>query len=146
MYDTNSEPRLVLPFLQPLYEKLIPLSWPLIRCTAGLILFVHGYAKIGHVGAVAASMAKNGISPPLLVAYLVTFVETVGALCVAVGLFTRFFAAAAAIDLGVITFDVFWPRGFSGYEFVLMWGLIMLAIGLRGGGPYSVDRLLRIEL
>src|SRR5271169_3038851 len=99
MYDTRSEPKLILPFLRPLYETLVPLSWPLIRCTAGLILFVHGYAKIGHVDTVAASMAKNGLSPPLLIAYLVTFVETVGALCVAVGLFTRFFAAAAAVDL-----------------------------------------------
>jgi len=107
MYDPRYEPKPILPFLQPLYETLVPLSWLIIRCSAGLILFVHGYAKIGHVDAVAASMAKNGISPSLLAAYLVTAVETVGALCIALGLFTRFFAAAAAIDLAVITFHVF---------------------------------------
>jgi hypothetical protein len=27
-----------------------------------------------------------------------------------------------------------------------MWGLIMLAVLLRGGGPYSLDRLLGREL
>jgi putative oxidoreductase len=33
------------------------------------------------------------------------------------------------------------PHGFgwtkAGYEYPLMWGLIMLAVALRGGGPYS---------
>lgn len=146
MYDARPEPRRFLPVLEPLYRQLIPLSWPLIRCSAGLILFVHGYHKLGNTGAVAANMAKNGISPPVLVAYIVTIVETLGALCIALGLLTRFFAAAAAIDLAVITFDVFWPKGFGGYEFTLLWGLIMLAIALRGGGPYSLDRLLGKEL
>ncbi|HWE72404.1 MAG TPA: DoxX family protein [Stellaceae bacterium] len=69
---------------------------------------------------------------------------------VAIGFFTRFFAAACAIDLAVITFDVLWPKGFvwsqGGYEFMLMWGLIMFAIALRGGGPYSVDRWIGREL
>ena len=27
-----------------------------------------------------------------------------------------------------------------GYEYPLFWGLVMLAIALRGGGPYSIDR------
>ena len=108
------------------------------RLAAGLILFVHGYLKIGHIDGVTASMVKNGIEPALLVAYVVTLTETVGALGVALGLFTRFCAAACAVDLGVITFHVLWPKGFGwtqgGYEFLLMWGLIMFAI-MRGGGP-----------
>jgi hypothetical protein len=29
-----------------------------------------------------------------------------------------------------------------GYEYPLFWGLIMLAIVLRGGGPYSLDRVI----
>lgn len=150
MYDTSNEPKLLLPFLAPLYRQAVPLSWLLIRCAAGLILFVHGYYKIGHVDAVAANMVKNGIWPPLFVAYLITIVESAGALCVALGLFTRFFAAACAIDLAVITFHILLPKGFGwsqgGYEFLLMWGLIMFAIALRGGGPYSLDRALGREL
>jgi putative oxidoreductase len=44
-----------------------------------------------------------------------------------------------------------WAEPFSwllvrGYEYPLMWGLIMLAIALRGGGPYSIDRRLGREL
>jgi putative oxidoreductase len=33
-----------------------------------------------------------------------------------------------------------------GYEYPLFWGLVMLAIALRGGGPYSADRMLGKEL
>jgi putative oxidoreductase len=29
---------------------------------------------------------------------------------------------------------------------VLMWGIIMFAIALRGGGPYSLDRVIGKEL
>ena len=50
------------------------------------------------------------------------------------GLFTRFFAAAAAIEMLVIFF-VYWNVGFSwlrgGYEYALMWGLVSFAIALR---------------
>src|SRR5579871_4633289 len=66
-YDNRAEPRLVLPFLRPFYERLVPLSWLVIRATAGLLLFVQGYPKLGHVDAVAANMAKSGLEPALLV-------------------------------------------------------------------------------
>ena len=33
-----------------------------------------------------------------------------------------------------------------GYEYTLMWGLLCFAIALRGGGPYSVDRRIGVEL
>jgi putative oxidoreductase len=121
-----------------------------IRLAAGLTLFYHGTTKIGHVDAVTDNMIKNGIPLPVLAAYVVIVTETLGAFCVALGFFTRFFAAACAIDLAVITFDVLWPKGFvwsrGGYEFMLMWGLIMFAIALRGGGPYSLDRWIDREL
>ena len=37
-----------------------------------------------------------------------------------------------------------WSRG--GWEYPLFWGLILFAIALRGGGPYSLDRKLGWEL
>ena len=69
---------------------------------------------------------------------------------VAIGLFTRFFAAALAIELLIAMFAAHWVKGFSvgagGYEYVLFLGIVMFAIALRGGGPYSVDRLIGREL
>jgi putative oxidoreductase len=34
----------------------------------------------------------------------------------------------------------------AGYEYPLMWGLVMFAVALRGGGPYSLDRAIGREL
>jgi putative oxidoreductase len=94
-------------------------------------------------------LQKRGIEPALPLAFIVAFLETVGGVCIALGVFTRFFAAAVAIEMLVITFAHL-PQGFGwaarGYEYPLFWGLIMFAIALRGGGPYSLDRKIGREL
>ena len=52
--------------------------------------------------------------------------------------------------MAVIMFAHYLPNGFSwlnrGYEFVMLWGLVSLAIWWRGGGPYSIDRKIGKEL
>jgi putative oxidoreductase len=151
MMQMDAEPRRFIPALDSLYERLIPLSWPLIRLTVGLMLIPHGWPKLmaGMDATAANAFERRGMAPALLLAYLITFLETIGGVCVAIGLFTRFFAAAIAVEMAVITY-VYLPAGFGwtrpGYEYVLMWGLVMAAIALRGGGPYSVDRRLGVEL
>jgi putative oxidoreductase len=40
------ETRLVVPQLQPFYRWAEPLSWALIRITAGLMLIPHGWPKL----------------------------------------------------------------------------------------------------
>jgi putative oxidoreductase len=76
-------------------------------------------------------------------------IEFGSGLALILGLFTRFFAAAAALEMLVIT-ALYWSNGFAwlhrGYEYVLLWGLVCFAIALRGGGPYSLDRKLGREL
>jgi putative oxidoreductase len=76
--------------------------------------------------------------------------ETVGAICIIIGLFTRFFAAALAVELGIAFLAVHLKAGFAvstgGFEYVLLLGVVMFAIAIRGGGPYSVDRMIGKEL
>ncbi len=48
--------------------------------------------------------------------------------------------------MAVISFYIEAPRGFGAMQFTLLWGLVFLAIALRGGGPYSFDRLIGWEL
>ena len=147
----GSEPRLFIPSLAPFYARVMDLAWPIIRLTAGLMLVAHGWPKwqAGAAAFATGSLARRGIEPALPLAYLVIFTEVIGGLCIAVGAFTRFFAAAAAIHLLVVTF-IHMPQGFAwtsrGYEYPLMWGLILFAIALRGGGPYSLDRKIGKEL
>jgi len=78
------------------------------------------------------------------------FLEVVGGICIIIGLFTRFFAAALAIELAIAFLVVHLAHGFSsrggGYEYVMLLGIVMFAIAIRGGGPYSVDRAIGKEL
>jgi putative oxidoreductase len=83
-------------------------------------------------------------------AYVIIFLELVGGICLIIGLFTRFFAVALAIEMPIALLVVHLPRGYaasgSGYEYVLLIGAACLLIAIRGGGPYSVDRMVGKEL
>jgi putative oxidoreductase len=139
MATTPEGQRLHVPALAPFYARVADLSWPIVRLTVGGMLLAHGIPKwqAGAAAFATGSLARRGIEPSLPLAYAVVGIETIGAACIALGLFTRFFAAAAAIHLLVVTFIHMHP---------LMWGLILFAVALRGGGAYSLDRKLGREL
>ncbi len=150
MSNDGHEPRLLLPFLAPFYRAVVPLAWPLVRIGVGWNLAVHGWGKVLRGPAAQAVMlAHDGydLGPPLAV--ILIFVELVGGICIAFGLFTRFFAAAVALEMDLLTLH-YWSHSFSwfnrGYEYTLLWGVVTLAIALRGGGPFSLDRKIGREL
>ena len=151
MAQTQSEPKLLLPFLQPFYDAVAPLSWLIIRVAVGWNLIVHGYPKVlnGSNDTILKAFADLGYNPPALWFWASAGIETFAGISLILGLFTRFFAAAAAIEMLFITIT-YWGNGFGwmrrGYEYVLLWGLLCFAIALRGGGPYSLDRKLGREL
>jgi putative oxidoreductase len=100
------------------------------------------------VGATAQmALVKRAIAPAEPLAVVLIVLETLGGLCVALGLFTRFWSAAITIEMMVIVYHHLPRFGWTGpgYEYPLMWGLVMLAVALRGG-PYSLDRLIGREL
>ena len=148
--SASRAPRLFIPALAPFYDAVRPLSWLLIRLTAGLMILPHGWPKIeaGIAATAATALARRGIQPAEPLAVVLMVLETIGGLCVALGLFTRFWALGIAIEMGVIAWQYFPAFGWTrpGYEYPLMWGLVMLAIALRGGGPFSVDRAMGREL
>jgi putative oxidoreductase len=98
----------------------------------------------------APAFIKMGYQDPALLIYFLILVEFVGGIAIVLGLFTRFFAAMVTIEMAVIMFAHYLPNGFSwlrqGYEYVMLWGLVTLAIRWRGGGPYSLDRRIGREL
>lgn len=144
------ESRLLFPKLKPFYDWVEPLTWPLIRLTVGLMILPHGIPKLmaGVAATAQFALIKRGIAPAEPLAVILIILETVGGLCVALGLFTRFFAVAIAIEMSVIVYHHVpkfgWGNG--GYEYPLMWCLLMLAVALRGGGPWSLDRKLGWQL
>jgi putative oxidoreductase len=106
--------------------------------------------KIGAAAVAANVMAKNGLEPALGFAYAAIILEAVGGACLIIGLFTRFFTAALAIEMAIALLFVHLPKGYAaasgGYEYVLLIGVVLFAIAMRGGGPYSVDRMIGKEL
>lgn len=145
-----ASPRLLIPGLEGLYRRLEPLSWLLVRLTAGLMLLPHGIPKLqaGIQATAQMALTKRGIEPAEPLAFVIILLETLGGLCVALGLCTRFFAAAIFVEMMVIVYVYFPKFGWTGpgYEYPLFWGLIMLAITLRGGGPYALDNKLKYQL
>jgi putative oxidoreductase len=150
MTDTRVEPKLLLPQLKPLYDFAVPLAWPVIRIACGWNLVVHGWGKVVRgPAAYVKSFSELGFEPAIAWVWGGMAIELVGGIALILGLFTRFWAAAAAIELGVISV-IYWNNGFAwlnrGYEYTLLWGLVCFAIALRGGGPFSLDRKLGREL
>lgn len=149
--DRVGEPKLLFPGLAGFYAAVSDLWYPMIRIAVGAILLVHGIGKIKTgIGGLAGYLGHVGLAPPVPLAVVVYINETIGAVCIILGLFTRFFAASIAIELAVALWIVHYAKGFGassgGYEYVLMWGIVMFAIALRGGGPYSLDRVIGKEL
>jgi putative oxidoreductase len=150
MADTQAEPKLLLPQLKPFYEFAMPLAWPVVRIACGWNLAVHGWGKVTRgPQAFVKPFADLGFEPAIAWVWGGLAIEFVGGIALILGLFTRFWAAAAAIELAIISV-LYWNNGFAwlnrGYEYTLLWGLCCFAIALRGGGPYSLDRKLGTEL
>ena len=148
---TESDPKPILPFLAPFYRMVVPLAWPLVRIAIGWDLIVHGWGKVlrGPVQQ-AALLSRDGTDYGVAFAVFLTIIELGGGICIALGLFTRFFAAAIAIEMAFAFAFVHGPKGFpagkGGFEYVLLIGIVMFVIAIRGGGPYSIDAKLGKEL
>jgi putative oxidoreductase len=151
--DADIEPhRLIFPRLAGVYRTFSPYSYAFMRFSTGAILFPHGVQKVFFkTGAIeGGSIANRGLPFALALAYIVVFVEFAGAACLALGLFTRVMAALIWIEMAVIITLWQWQNGYfwtnKGYEFALLWLLLCTAIFFRGGGRYSLDRLIGKEI
>jgi len=143
--------RLYFPGLAGFYTWATPLSYALMRVCLGLILVPHGAGKLfgADIPHTAQNFVKLGWPVPVALAWLVGIIEFFGGLMLAAGLFTRIVAAAIAIEMAVISFVVLWPNwgwAHHGMEYAFMMGVFAFAMALRGGGPYSLDRMLGKEI
>ena len=126
-----------------LADRLRPAAPLLLRLTVGLVFLHHGLGKL-HMGVpgVAGFFGSLGIPLPTLSAVVVMTVETIGAACVVLGLWTRLWAALMAVDMAVAILLVALPSGHSPeIEGLLLAGALAL-VGL-GDGPLALGALLR---
>ncbi len=150
--------RLLFPQLAGVYEQGERLAYVALRAGFGLVILTHGLPKLLGVshgsmsdplgGATRLIETNLGLPFAPQLAMLITGLETVGAVALTIGLFTRLFAPIFALQMLVICFAL--RANFAwidrGYEFPLVLGLIALFLSFRGGGPFSADRWMKREL
>ncbi len=127
--------------------RLLNVCLLLLRCTAGVILFVVGAGKaLGWFGGrgmetTLQNFAERGFAPFLV--YLSCYTEFIGGLLLAIGLFARPAALAIAINMLVATI-VSMPSGFffgrAAYPFTIM--VIAIVVLLAGPMAYSIDSMM----
>ena len=137
-------------------------STTILRVMLGAVMFPHGAQKLlGWFGgrgyeATIKSFTTGNLHLPELLAVLVVLAESVGALALVAGFFTRLAALAIAVDMACAVILVHSKIGFfmnwsgtgkgEGYEYHLLMIAIALAVMIKGGGLWSVDGVIAKRL
>lgn len=151
MSEKIDRSKLIIPALGGIYDRLAPFSYAFMRFATGAVLVPHGVQKLlfNSTDTFAGNISSKGLPFATVLAVLVFISESVGAACLALGLFTRIAAAMIFIQMTVIILFFQWQYGYfwtnRGIEYALLWWLLCLAIFFRGGGRYSVDHYLGKE-
>jgi putative oxidoreductase len=128
------------------------------RLFVGIVIFPHGAQKLfGWFGGNGFNQTLDGLINyghlPGFIAFLVIIIESIGALCLIVGLITRFWAFFMSVNfIGIIItvhyqfgFFMNWhnlPNAHEGFEYHLLVVGLSLASLITGGGKWSLDSLI----
>ena len=149
--------RPMIPVLVPVWRRVETASYALARISTGVILAVHGAARLRLINiggptieSTARFNASLGIEPGLLWSYYVTGLELGGGILLILGLLTRPAALLLAGFLLVATVYVtphfgFWTRD-GGFEYSLALLALVVCILARGGGTLSLDHWIGREV
>lgn len=151
----SAAPRPLIPAFRPLQDALAPLAEPMVRLATGLFLVPHGMQKLfGWFGGQGFDESGNYFvtvySLPGYLALIAGLIEFLGGLALAFGFATRLAAGMITVLMVSAVIEVRWANGFfwtdRGFELPLLWALLALSFVIRGGGRYSVDRAMGVEL
>lgn len=119
-------------------NRLAPYAAFFMRLAVGGVFLRHGVSKLDNgLSATAAFLHDVGFPFAIVFAVILIAVETVGAACVLLGVFTRVWAALMAVVMTVAILAVKVPRGGSfELEALLFAGAITLVA--LGDGPLSI--------
>jgi len=128
-----------------------------LRVLLGIVFFPHGAQKVlgwfgghGFTGTMNSFTGSLGI--PAVFAFLAIMAEFLGSLGLIVGLLTRVAAFGIACVMAVAVYMLHFQNGFfmnwfgsqkgEGFEYHILVVAITLALMIKGGGLWSLDRLL----
>ena len=141
---------LFIPALGHLYAAIAPVTELLIRLMAGGSLAFHGVQILfGNMEGAARFFESVGFEQGLFWAWVVGILELVCGLGLALGLLTRVVAVPIIVFLVVAIVTYHLDYGYNwesrGIEFPLFWALVVFHFLIRGGGAWSLDRLIGRE-
>ncbi len=135
----------------------------ILRLLLGIVFFPHGMQKLlGWFGGPGFSgmmhMFTTGMGIPALFAFLAIMSEGLGCLGLLTGLLTRVAAFGITVNMVVAVYMVHWHNGFfmnwfgamtsagkpagEGFEYHLLAIAIGIALMIKGGGRWSLDRVI----
>lgn len=132
-----------------------------LRLSLGIVMFAHGAQKVlGWFGGPGyqrtISIFTNDYQFPQFVALFVIGAEFLGSIALISGCLTRIAALVITVNIAVCAVMNHIPHGFfmnwfgtqrgEGYEYHILVVGIGLALMIKGGGAFSVDRLLSDRL
>ena len=133
------------------------LSGTVLRVALGVVMFPHGAQKLLGMfggGGLSATLKwlESSFHVPVYLALAAVLAESVGAVALVAGFCTRLAALAIAVDMSVAVYLVHSKVGFfmnwtssqkgEGFEFHILAIAVALALAIKGGGLWSVDRAL----
>ncbi|HZH81044.1 MAG TPA: DoxX family protein [Gemmatimonadales bacterium] len=119
-------------------NRLTPYAAFFMRLAVGGVFLLHGIAKFQRgVPATATFLHDIGFPFAVVFAVILIAIETVGAACVMLGIFTRLWAIFMAVEMAVAILAVRLPHGQNiELEGLLFAGAITLVA--LGDGPLSI--------
>lgn len=136
--------------IEKLFAPYAGLGELILRIALGITFFAHGQGKAKNPAGFAGFLKQIRVPAPLLSAWLVALLETVGAVLLILGIGTRLLSLGLAIDMLVALLTVrigkapFTSGGAqgSGWDFEFLLLASALALVFTGPGRFAVDRFL----
>ena len=123
------------------------LAFTALRIVLGVIMAGHGFHKAADPAQFLQRLDQLGFPLPGVFAYFAIAGELLGGLGLIVGLLTPVAAFGVAATMLVAILTVHWEHGLfaadGGFEFPLLLVVSAVWFMAAGGGPYSLDALLR---
>lgn len=119
-------------------NALTPYAAFFMRLAVGGVFLIHGIAKFEHgIGSTAHMLSGLGFPFATIFAVILITIETIGALCVLLGILTRAWAAVMAVEMVIAILAVKLRMGGNfELEALLLAGAVTLVA--LGDGPLSV--------
>src|SRR5713101_3478419 len=131
--------------IEHLFAPLAGVGEFVLRLTIGLVFWPHGWQKLKGPAGFAGFLRQLKVPAPLLAAWVVALLESVGAILLILGLATRLVAFGLAIDIvkvGMAKAPFASTQQVQGWEFEFALMGTSLALVFTGAGRVSIDALL----